>query len=182
MRRTARVILEGIAPFVAAGLLFGILYNTLFYPRELIEYVEAATIGSVLGLIAGLVEQQPYLRRWFQDRSFGLTIVVRTLAYSLSVALVLSLVLAIEPALTGECRYVECVMSFVRGPVFARDLLFSTAFVFIAVFSAQVVLLVGTRNFGRLLAGRYRTPREIRAEFMAWSRSSRPESMPALSS
>lgn len=166
MRRRARIVLEGVAPFVVAGLLFGILYNTLFYPHAFLEYVEAATIGSVLGLIAGLAEQQPHLRRWFQERSFGLTIVVRTLAYSVSTALVLSLVLSIEPALNGECRYANCVVDFVRGPLFARDLLFSTAFVFIAVFTAQVVLLVGTRNFGRLLAGRYRTPREIRAEFM----------------
>jgi adenylate cyclase len=54
----------------------------------------------------------------------------------------------------------------VRGPLFLRDLAFSTVFVFLAAFSAHVVLVVGTRNFARLLVGRYRKPRELRATFM----------------
>jgi len=55
---------------------------------------------------------------------------------------------------------------YIRGPLFVRDLVFTTAFVFFATFSAQIVLLVGTRNFGRLLVGRYRRPSEVRADFM----------------
>jgi adenylate cyclase len=162
----ARVFLEGVAPFVAAGLLFGLLYNTLFYPRILVEYIEAGTIGVLLGATAGLAEQLSILRRWFQRRSFVQVIVVRTLVYSIAAALILSLVLSVEPATLGECAYVECFQRYVRGPLFARDLVFTTAFVFVATFFAQVVLLVGTRNFGRLITGRYRRPRELQAEFM----------------
>jgi adenylate cyclase len=164
--RSARVILEGVAPFVVIGLLFGLLYNTLFYPRTLVEYIEAGTIGVLLGVIAGLAEQQPVLKRWLQHRSFVQAIVVRTVAYSLVVAASLSLVLAVEPATLGECAYPECFLQYVRGPLFARDLVFSTAFFFFTAFFAQIVLLVGTRNFLRLVIGRYGRPRELTAEFM----------------
>jgi adenylate cyclase len=166
MPRRTRVILEGVAPFVAAGLLFGLLYNTLFYPRTLVEYIEAGTIGVLLGAAVGLAEQQSILKRWFQQQSFVQVTLVRTLAYSVAVAVALSLVLSVEPATLGECLYPDCVLKYVRGPLFVRDLVFTTVFVFISTFFAQLVLLVGTRNFGRLIIGRYRRPREVRAEFM----------------
>jgi adenylate cyclase len=166
MPRKFRVLFAGVAPFVVAGLIFGLVYNTLFYPRILVEYVEAAIIGVVLGTIAGLAEQLASLKRWLQQRSFAQAILVRTLVYSIVTALCLSLVLSVEPATLGDCTYGECVLEYVRGPLFIRDVVYTTAFVFIASFTAQVVLLVGTRNFWRLLIGRYRKPREVRAEFM----------------
>ena len=165
MTQRSRVILEGVVPFVAAGLLFGLLYNTLFYPRTLVEYIEAGTIGALLGAVAGIAEQS-VLTRWLQRRWFVHAIVLRTLVYSLFVALSLSLVLSVEPAARGECSYPECFARYVRGPLFARDFVFSTVFVFVAAFFAEIVLLVGTRNIGRLLTGRYRRPRELHAEFM----------------
>jgi len=166
MRRRARVVLEGIAPFAVAGLLFGLLYNTLFYPRTIVEYAEAGTIGVLLGTLAGFTEQRPAVKRWLQRRSFVDAIVVRTVAYALSAALLLALVLSVEPAMLGSCAFPDCVIEYIRGPLFVQDLLFSTAFAFVVTFSAQIVLLVGTRNFGRLVLGRYRKPREIQADFM----------------
>jgi adenylate cyclase len=93
-------------------------------------------------------------------------LVVRTILYSVVVAVSLSLVLSIEPATLGECSYSRCVADFLTGPLFLRDLVFSTVFVFFTTFTAQVVLLVGTRNFGRLILGKYRRPRELYAVFM----------------
>jgi adenylate cyclase len=58
------------------------------------------------------------------------------------------------------------VGEYVSGSSFLKDLAYSTVFVFVATFAAQVVLLVGTRNFARLLMGKYRSPREIQAIFM----------------
>jgi adenylate cyclase len=166
MPRSPRVILASVAPFVVAGLLFGLLYNTLFYPHTLVEYIEAGIIGVSLGAVAGLAEQHSVLKRWLQHRSFVQAIVVRTLVYSIVTALSLSLVLSIEPATLGQCTYSDCVRRYIRGPLFARDLVYSTLFVFFATFAARIVLLVGTRNFGRLLIGRYWRPRELDAEFM----------------
>lgn len=46
MPRTLRIVLEGVAPFVVPGLLFGLLYNTLFYPRTFVYH------GDVLNTAA----------------------------------------------------------------------------------------------------------------------------------
>jgi adenylate cyclase len=165
MFRQARAVLEEVAPFAAAGVLFGLLYNTLFYPRTLVEYLEAGTIGLLLGAAAGLAERT-VLERWLSRRSLIQAVAARTVLYAGVVAAALALVLSIEPATLGECSYVRCVRAYVAGPLFLRDLAFSTAFVFCAAFTAHVVLLVGTRNFSRLLLGKYRKPRELRAVFM----------------
>jgi len=161
----AKITLEGLLPFALTGVLFGLLYNTLFYPRTLVEYTEAGTIGLLLGLAAGISEQT-VLKRWLRHLSFSQAAVARTFYYAVAVVIALSLVLSIEPTAEGECRYFGCVAGYVRGPLFIRDLAFSMVFAFLAVVSAQVIFVVGTRNFGRLLAGRYRTPRELRATFM----------------
>ena len=79
-------MVAGIGPFVIAGLLFGLLYNTLFYPRTLVEYVEAGTIGLILGAAVGLVEELTRLPAWLQRRSIAAAIAVRTLLYSTAVA------------------------------------------------------------------------------------------------
>ncbi|HEU5208936.1 MAG TPA: adenylate/guanylate cyclase domain-containing protein [Longimicrobiales bacterium] len=165
-RGRLRFAAEGILPFAAAGIMFGILYNTLFYPRTLVEYLEAGTIGLLLGTAIGLAEHQTSLRRWFQRHSFARAILIRTLAYSFGVALTLSLVLSVEPATLGECEYAACVAAYLGSPPFARDLVFSTAFAFSASFLAQLVLLVGPRNVARLLTGRYHRPQTVYAEFM----------------
>jgi len=165
MSTRSKITFEGLVPFTAAGVLYGLLYNTLFYPRTLVEYAEAATIGLVLGVIAGFAEQT-VLERVLRRRSLLQAVVLRTVLYAVPVAVVLAMVLAIEPATLGQCSYARCVVAFLRGPAFARDVVFSTAFVFFATFTAQVVLLVGTRNFARLLMGKYRQPRELYAVFM----------------
>jgi adenylate cyclase len=152
-------------PFATTGILFGLLYNTLFYPRTFVEYAEAGTIGLFLGVTVGLAEQTVLLGR-LQGLAVGLSIAIRGFLYVAVVVVTLSLVLSIEPASLGQCAYVECVGAYVRGPDFLRDLGFSTLFLFPVVLTAQVVLLVGTRNFGRLLVGRYRKPRVLEATFM----------------
>jgi adenylate cyclase len=166
MPRTPRTILAGLVPFVATGLVFGILYNTLFYPRTLVEYLEAGTIGVLLGVAAGLAEQHAGLERWMRRRTFVQAMAVRTITFWLAVASTLALVLSIEPATLGDCSYAECVARYVGGPLFVRDLLFSIVFLFFAVLFAQIIFLVGARNFARTLVGRYRGPLELRAEFM----------------
>ncbi len=165
-RGTRRVLFEGVAPFALAGLVFGLAYNTLFYPHTLVEYLEAGTIGVLLGLAVGVAEQQTALRRWIQRHSFARAMVMRTVAYSLAVAMALALVLSIEPATLGACGYAACVAEYVGSPLFARDLVFSTAFTFASSFLAQLVLLVGPRNVARLLTGRYHRPQTVAAEFM----------------
>jgi len=165
MPHRARASVEGLIPFVAAGLLFGLLYNTLFYPRTPVEYLEAGTIGVLLGGLAGAAEQV-LPGRWLQRLSLLETVVVRTAGYAVAGAICLALVLSVEPATLGECTYGGCVRQYILGPLFLRDLAFTTAFAFFATFSAHIVLLVGTRNFGRLVTGRYRRPRELDAVFM----------------
>jgi adenylate cyclase len=166
MVRGKHISAAGTAPFVVLGFLIGLLYNTLFYPRTLVEYAEAGTIGVLLGAAVGIVEQLPTVRRWFQRRSLAHAVVVRTLLYSTAVAFCLSLVLAVEPAGLGQCHYLACLVSYVAGPLFVRDLGFSTALVFALTVGAQVVFLIGPRNLARLAIGRYRRPREVGAEFM----------------
>ncbi|MGI9628022.1 MAG: adenylate/guanylate cyclase domain-containing protein [Longimicrobiales bacterium] len=165
MKTRAKVTLEGTLSFAVAGVLFGLLYNTLFYPRTFVEYAEAGAIGLLLGTAAGVAEQA-FLERLLRRMSFAQTVAIRTLLYSAFTAVSLSLVLSIEPATLGECTYLRCLADFLAGPLFVRDLVFSTLFVFLAASSVQVVLLVGTRNFGRLVLGKYRRPRELHAVFM----------------
>jgi len=166
MRRKAATVGAGVVPFAASGLLLGLLYNALFYPHTLIEYTEAGTIGVLMGTVAGLAEHLPGVRRWFQRLPLPQAIAIRTAAYSVFVALSLALVLSVEPAAEGECPYFSCLAQYAAGPLFVRDLVYSTLFVFFAALSAHLVLLVGTPNFVRLITGRYRRPREIHAEFM----------------
>lgn len=157
--------MEGSIPFVVTGLLAGLLYNSLFYPRTLVEYLEAGTIGFILGAALGIAEQTSF-RRWIQSLSVAQAMLARTFGYSLAVALALALVLGIEPAVAGTCSYLGCVGTYVAGPLFLRDLTFSTLLIGMSALTAQVVLLVGTRNFARLLSGRYQRPRELDATFM----------------
>jgi len=58
------------------------------------------------------------------------------------------------------------VMEMLTGPEFLRDLVFSTLFAFLTMFVIHIVLLVGVRNFGRMVLGKYRQPRELSAVFM----------------
>lgn len=157
--------LEGLSPFAVSGILFGLLYNSLFYPPTLVEYAEAGTIGLLLGIITGIAEQT-FLKRWIYQRSLGLVSLIRTTVYAIAVAFSLSLVLSIEPASLGECAYGQCLANYLTGPLFLRDLIFSTLFIFFISLLAQMVLLIGTRNFQRMILGKYRHPREVYAIFM----------------
>lgn len=157
--------LKGISPFAISGILFGLLYNSLFYPPTLVEYAEAGTIGLLLGLITGIAEQT-FLKRWIYQRSFGLVLILRTIIYAIFVAVSLSLVLSIEPASLGECPYGQCLANYLKGPLFLRDLIFSTLFIFFITFLVQIILLIGIRNFQRMILGKYRHPREVYAIFM----------------
>ena len=165
MSERVKLTFEGLVPFAAVGILFGLVYNALFFPHTLANYVEGGAIGLLLGLAAGIAEQS-VVQRWFRQRAFVQVLMVRTIIYSFFVAVSLSLVLPIEPATLGECSYAQCIADLWSGPLFLPDLVLSTVFVFFATFTAQVVLLVGTRNFGRLILGKYRRPRELHAVLM----------------
>ena len=165
MSSRQKITKEALIIFALAGLAFGLLYNTLFYPRTLVEYLEAGSIGLVLGLTACWVETR-FLSRRLRRGSVAGNLLLRTALYSTAVALILSIVLAIEPFMEGECGYGACLVATVTGPQFVRDLVFSTVFSFLTLLSAEIVLLIGPRDFLRLVLGRYQTPREMFAVFL----------------
>ena len=161
----SKLTFESLVPFAFIGILFGLLYNSFFYPHTLVEYAEAGTIGMLLGIVSGIAEQT-FLQRWIYQRSFSQTLIIRTIIYAFFVAISLSLVLSIEPAVMGQCFYLSCLASYLTGSFFLRDLIFSTIIIFIITFLVQVILLIGTRNFSRMILGKYRQARELYAIFM----------------
>ena len=160
-----KIMLERLLPFAISGVLFGIIYNSLFYPHTLVEYMEASIVGLILGLTSGIIEEF-LLKNWFRQRPFSQALLLRTVLYAFMAAISLALILSIEPFLLGECGYSDCFIYYLQDTCFLRDLLFSTLIVFLITFIAQVVLLVGLPNFRRLFLGQFHQPRELYAVFM----------------
>jgi hypothetical protein len=42
----SKLTFESLVPFAFIGILFGLLYNSFFYPHTLVEYAEAGTISN----------------------------------------------------------------------------------------------------------------------------------------
>ena len=61
--------LQHILLIIGMGLLFGILYNFLFYPHTIVEYSEAISISILIGLMVGILEEFA-LKKLFQSIRF----------------------------------------------------------------------------------------------------------------
>ncbi len=156
---------QNILIIIGIALVFGLLYNYIFYPRTLTEFLEAGSISIILGLIVGILEQF-VLNKTFRNRPFLTITVVRAFIYSLLTSLVLSLVLSIETSLEGQTSYIGAVQQYLIGPLFQRDFLFTFIFIMLMLLGLQVILLVGRANFFRLILGLYHRPRAISRIFM----------------
>jgi hypothetical protein len=82
---------QNILIFVGIGLGFGLLYNYLFYPHSLTEFLEAASISIILGLMVGILEEF-LLKNIFYQRPFLVASIVRLVLYSVIISIVLCLV------------------------------------------------------------------------------------------
>jgi adenylate cyclase len=160
-----RLKIQNIFLIICIGLVFGLLYNFLFYPHSLIEFTEAATISVLIGLMVGILEEFVF-KYAFQSIPVLLVFLIRTLLYSLLASIVLCLVLSIETADTENISYIKAVIEYLYSPMFQRDFLFSFGFIVIMIFLSQVTLLIGRANFFRLLFGFYHRPREVFRIFM----------------
>lgn len=147
------------------GVCFGLAYNHFFYPHNLTEYLEAASIGIFLGIILGIAEEF-WFYTWFRSIAFYKVLLIRVIIYSLAVSLSLSLVLAIEISFDEQITYFEALVFYLKTPLFERDYLFSLGFVFLIIFSTQLVQLIGVKNLIRLIFGLYHKPREVSRVFM----------------
>jgi adenylate cyclase len=157
--------LQNILTITVISMCFGLLYNYLFYPHALNEFIEAGSIGIIIGLVVSVVEESK-LRSFLSAKSFLVATAVRTIMYSLFVSTALSLVLAIEISMVQNISYPEALMKYLIGPLFVRDFLFSFLFLVFVLFILEVTILVGKANFFRLIIGLYHQPKEISRIFM----------------
>ncbi len=157
--------IQNIILIISLGLFFGLLYNYLFYPHSLTEYLEAGIISIIIGLMVGVLEEFVF-KRAFQSISFLLVVVIRSLLYSLLTSVVLCLVLSIEISITEQVGYAEAIRQYLKTPMFQRDFIFTFWFIIIMLFIFQIILFIGRANFFRLLLGIYHRPREVSRIFM----------------
>ncbi|HMJ48044.1 MAG TPA: adenylate/guanylate cyclase domain-containing protein, partial [Ferruginibacter sp.] len=156
---------QNILLIICIGLIFGLVYNYLFYPHSLTEFAEAASISILLGLWVGLLEEFVF-KKTFQSISFLLVVIIRSLLYSMLISSVLCLVLSIETAFDAKISYTDTVVQYLGSPLFKRDFLFSFVFIILMLFISQVIHLIGKPNFLRLVLGLYHQPHEISRIFM----------------
>ncbi|MCL6272641.1 adenylate/guanylate cyclase domain-containing protein [Muricauda sp. 2012CJ35-5] len=147
------------------SMVFGLSYNYFFYSHTFIEFFEAGSIGVILGLLIGVLEEFVFKKAFHKISSLAVTI-IRSLLYSLLISTILALVLAIENVFKYNTSYSEAVIQYLIGPEYRRDFLFSLSFIAITLFLLQIIHLIGRANFLRLFFGMYRQPREVSRLFM----------------
>jgi adenylate cyclase len=160
-----KIIAQNILIIIGIGLIFGLLYNFLFYPHTLIEFTEAGSISVLIGLFVGLLEEFVF-NKLFQKVSFLMTTLIRSLLYALLISIVLSFVLSIEISSTEQIRYIDAVFEYLNSPLFQRDFIYSFIFIILILIIFQVILLIGKANFFKLTLGLYHHPREVSRIFM----------------
>lgn len=156
---------QNILIIIGIGLIFGLLYNYLFYPHTLIEFIEAGSISILLGLFLGILEEFAFYKI-FQRISFLAATIIRSVLYSLLISIVLCLVLSIEISFVEKINYSEAVKEYLTSALFHRDFLYSFIFIILILVIFQVILLIGKANFFRLILGLYHQPREVSRIFM----------------
>ena len=165
MRPEHKLKVQNIIFIIGIGLIFGLLYNYLYYPHSLTEFIEAGSISVLIGLTVGILEEFVF-KRLYQRISFLYASLIRSLLYSLLTSIVLCLVLSIEIAFEEGISYQKAVVQYLNGPLFQRDFLFTFSFIVLMLFIFEVILLIGRANFFRLLLGLYHQPREVHRVFM----------------
>jgi adenylate cyclase len=165
MKPENKLKVQNILIIIGIGLIFGLVYNFLFYPHSLTEFLEAGSISILIGLFVGILEEF-VLKNTFQDKPFLAVTIIRTFAYSILVSIVLCLVLSIEISFNEQLSYIEAVVQYLKSPLFQRDFFFTFLFIILILFILQILLLVGRANFFRMLLGLYHQPREISRIFM----------------
>jgi adenylate cyclase len=157
--------IQNILLIIGVGLIFGLVYNYLFYPHNFTEFLEAGTISILIGMMVGILEEFIF-KKAFQLISFLSVLIIRSLLYALLTSVILCLVLSIEISFTENISYLQAVGEYLRSPLFQRDFLFTSLFIILIIFISQVTLLIGRANFFRLVLGFYHQPREVSRIFM----------------
>ncbi len=147
------------------SMLFGLSYNYLFYPHTFVEFLEAGSIGLIMGLLIGILEEFVFKKAFHRISSLAVTL-IRVFLYSVLISLILAAVLSIEIAFENGIEYGDAMVQYLKGPEFTRDYLFSLSFIAIALFLLEIIQLIGKKNFFRLFFGLYRQPREVTRIFM----------------
>ncbi len=156
---------QNILLIICVGLTFGLLYNFLFYPHSLTEFLEAGVISILIGLMVGILEEFVF-KKLFLSISFLWVLIIRSVLYALLTSIILCLVLSIEISLTQKISYTAAVVQYLYSPLFQRDFLFTSLFIILIIFISQITLLIGRPNFFRLLLGFYHQPHEVARIFM----------------
>ena len=156
---------QNIGIITGIGLIFGLLYNYLYYPHSLTEFLEAGTISILLGLVVGVLENFVFVKV-FQRITFLTLTLIRATLYALLTSVILCLVLSIEISMVEQISYSEAVVQYLKSPLFRRDFQFSFFFVGLMLFIFEIIVLIGRANFVRLILGRYHQPHEVTRIFM----------------
>lgn len=165
MKLENKLKLQNILFIVVIALIFGLCYNLFFYPHTFIEFLEAGSIGVLIGLFIGILEEF-VLKFLFERKSALFVVITRTLLYSFLISIILSLVLAIEVSFNDQLPYAEAVIQYIKSPLFQRDFIFSIGFIIFVLFMVQIIQLIGRVNFFKLFFGLYHQPREVSRIFM----------------
>lgn len=165
MKPERKLSLQNIIIIMGISMIFGLLYNYFFYPHTFVEFLEAGSIGIIMGLLIGILEEFVFKKAFHKISSLAVT-VIRALLYSLLISTILALVLSIEIAFENEISYSEATIQYLLSAQYRRDFLFSLGFIIIALFLFQIIQLIGRANFFRLFFGMYRQPREVSRIFM----------------
>lgn len=165
MKPEYKLKVQNVLIIIAICLLFGLLYNYLFYPHTITEFLEAGSISILIGLLVGILEQFVFLKL-FKNKPFLSLTLFRAGLYSILTSLVLCAILSIEIALSDEITYGEAFMQYITGNLFLRDFAFTFAIIIVTLFSFQIILLIGKSNFIRLILGWYHQPSEVNRIFM----------------
>jgi len=156
---------QNIIIIIGIGFVFGLLYNFLFYPHVLVEFIEAGSISILIGLFVGILEEFVFIGV-FKKVSFLMVTIIRSLLYTLLISIILCFVLSIEISFVEQISYTDAVIQYFNSPLFQRDLLYSFIFIILILIIIQVILLIGKANLFRLTMGLYHQPREVSRIFM----------------
>ena len=165
MNPEIKLKIQNIFFIIGIGLIFGLIYNFLFYPHTFIEFLEAGSISVLIGFVLGILEEFAF-KNTFQKLPSLLVALIRTLLYSLMISIILCLVLSVETSMINQITYTNAVLEYLKSPLFQRDFLFSFSFIFLILFILHIIQLIGRANFFRLIFGFYHKPREVLRIFM----------------
>jgi len=165
MKPESKLRIQNIVLISAITMAFGLLYNFFYYPHTVVEFLEAGSIGIIMGILIGILEEFIFKKAFHRISSLSVTS-IRAVVYSLLISIILCLVLSIEMSFVQKISYSEAAIQYLESGLFTRDFLFSLAFIIIVLFLLQIILFIGRANFFRLFFGLYRQPREVSRIFM----------------